>query len=65
MGSTKLEIPYDAIFDIRDPALPPPELTSFSFADLSEYAVMWSKISVDTYFPFSFCFLQVIEAGNY
>jgi len=38
-GSTKLEIPYDAIFDIRDPVSPPPETISFSFAELSGFAV--------------------------
>jgi len=40
MGSTKLPIPYDAIFGVRDPVSPPPEPTSFSFAELSEFAVM-------------------------
>ena len=40
MGSTKLEIPYDAMFDIRDRVSPPPERTSFGFAELSEFAVM-------------------------
>jgi len=41
MGSTELEIPYDAIFDDHDPgsplALPPP--TRFSFPELSGFAV--------------------------
>jgi len=40
MGSTKLEIPYDAIFDVGDTVSPPAEATSFSFAKLSEFAVM-------------------------
>ena len=38
-GSTKLEIHYDAIFDVRDPVSPPPETISFSFAELSGFAV--------------------------
>ena len=37
--STKLEIPYDAIFDVRDPDSPPPATTSFSFTELSGYAL--------------------------
>ena len=39
-GSTKLEIPYDAIFDVPNPVSPPPDATSFSFAELSEFAIM-------------------------
>jgi len=39
-GSTKLEIPYDAIFDVRDPDSPPPETISFSFDELSKFAVL-------------------------
>jgi len=38
-GSTKLEIPYDAVFDVRDPVSPPPETSSFSFDELSGFAV--------------------------
>jgi len=38
-GSTELGIPYDAIFDVRDPVSPPPETISFSFAELSGFAV--------------------------
>ena len=38
-GSTKPEIPYDAIFDVRDPVSPPPTTTPSSFAELSEFAV--------------------------
>ena len=41
MGSTKLEIPYDAIFDVCDPVSPPPEPTLFRFAEHSEFALMW------------------------
>jgi len=38
-GCTKLEIPYDAIFDVLDPDSPPLETFSFSFDELSEFAV--------------------------
>jgi len=40
MGSTKLEITYDAIFDVGDPVSPPAEASSFSFAELAEFTVM-------------------------
>jgi len=40
IGSTKLEITYDAIFDVGDPVSPPAEATSFSFAELSEFGIM-------------------------
>lgn len=41
MGSTELEIPYDAIFDDYDPKspLPPPPPARFSFLELSRFAV--------------------------